>query len=45
MFERIKSLFNRDADDVMEKLIEAQPEEARQYIRKLRASWPKPSSS
>lgn len=41
MLERLKCLFNSDAEDVIEKLIDAQPEHYRQYMHKIRDSWPK----
>lgn len=41
MLERLKCLFNSDAEDVIEKLIDAQPEHYRQYMQKIRDSWPK----
>ncbi|KAJ8613689.1 hypothetical protein CTAYLR_003161 [Chrysophaeum taylorii] len=42
MLNRLKCLFNADAEDVLEKLIDVQCDETRQYLQKMRANWPKP---
>lgn len=39
MLENLKCLFNSDAEDVIDKLIETQPEDVKRHMISLRASW------